>query len=77
MRGFIRIHHVLMGDMAAVKVLKNALCLKMGYFVAMETYVMLLLYKSYDTNCVFYVFGDIDLITQSMHALLECSCEVS
>ena len=32
-----------MGDMAAVKVLKNALCFIMGYVVAMETYVTLLL----------------------------------
>ena len=40
MRSFIRIRHVLLlvGDMAAVKVLKNALCFIMGYFVAMETY---------------------------------------
>ena len=45
MQSFIGIRHVLMainGDMAAVKVLKNALCFIMGYFVAMETYVTLL-----------------------------------
>ena len=41
MRSFIGIRHVLMGDMMAVKVWKNALCFIMGYFVAMETYVAL------------------------------------
>ena len=35
------IRHVLMGDMAAVKVVKNAICLKMGYMVAMEIRVTL------------------------------------
>ena len=43
MQSFIGIHHILMGDMAAVKVLKNALCFIMGYFVVLETYVTLLL----------------------------------
>ena len=38
---FIRIHHVLMGDMATVKVLKNALCFIIGYLVAMEIRVTL------------------------------------
>ena len=35
-------HHVVMGDMAAVKVLKNALCCIMEYLVAMEIRVTLL-----------------------------------
>ena len=37
MRSFIGIRHVLMGDMAAIKVLKNAICFIIGYFVALET----------------------------------------
>ena len=41
MRSFICIRHVLMGDMAEVKVLKNALCFVMGYLVFMETRVTL------------------------------------
>ena len=40
-----------MSDMAAVKVLKNALCFIMGYFVAMETYVMLLLLVEPRSGC--------------------------
>ena len=36
MRTFIRIRHVLMGDIAAFKVLKNAQCFILGYLVAME-----------------------------------------
>ena len=39
MQSFTKICNVLMGDMDVVKVLKNALCFIMGYFVAMETYV--------------------------------------
>ena len=58
MRSFIGIRHVLMGDLAAIKVLKNALCFIMGYFVAMETYVTLLL--------LMYVFAMYILYVQSM-----------
>ena len=36
MRSFMRIRHVLMGAVAAVKVLKNAKCLITGYLVDME-----------------------------------------
>ena len=50
---FIRIRHVLMGDMAAVKVLKNVLCFIIGYLVAMEIRVTLFCmminrYKNYE-----------------------------
>ena len=41
MRSFIGIRHVLMGDMAVVTVLKNALCFIMWYLVGMETLVAL------------------------------------
>ena len=37
----LRIRHLFMDDITALKVLKNALCFIMGYFVVMETYVML------------------------------------
>ena len=61
MRSFIGIRHVLMGDMAAVKVLKHALCFIMGYFVAMETYVTLLL--SMYVFAMYIITGPIDVCT--------------
>ena len=41
LRSFIGIHHVLIGHMTAVKVLKNALCFIMGYLVDMAICVTL------------------------------------